>query len=152
MRKNRVFARFHSWGHSNSILNFLNFLFYYVFVYLKEKKYDFWELKNIIYVHDSAIKNDKVHQWSLKARFTWFTSKNTLLNLFMPGEKLIQTANSWLSCTEYVIFAGLLWWIGLVHRKGRLTAKISASVEKGEIWNMKSWSVPLDILNMSRRS
>ena len=64
------------------------------------------------------LKNGQVHYWSLKARFTWFISRNTLLNLFMPGEKLIQTANIWLFCTEYVISAGLLWWISLVHRKG----------------------------------
>ena len=50
----------------------------------------------------------------------------------MPGEKLIQTANIWLSCTKYAISAGLLWWISLVHRRGLLTAKISASVEKSE--------------------
>ena len=35
----------------------------------------------------------------------------------MPGEKLIQTANIWLSCTKYVISAGLLWWISLVYRR-----------------------------------
>ena len=34
----------------------------------------------------------------------------------MPGEKLIQAVNIWLSCTKYVISAGLLWWISLVHR------------------------------------
>ena len=61
----------------------------------------------------------------------------------MPGEKLIQTANIWLSCTNYVISAGLLWWISLVHRRGLKTAKISASVEKSENWNMESWLVPL---------
>ena len=33
----------------------------------------------------------------------WVTIKNCA-----PGEKLIQTANIWLSCTEYVISAGLL--------------------------------------------
>ena len=43
--------------------------------------------------------------------------------LFMPGKKLIQTANIWLSCTECVISSGLLWWMSLVHR-GLLTAKI----------------------------
>ena len=55
----------------------------------------------------------------------------------MPGEKLIQTANIWLSCTKYAISAGLLWWISLEHRRGLYTAKISASVEKVkiEIWN-----------------
>ena len=50
----------------------------------------------------------------------------------MPGEKLIQSANIWLSCTNYVISAGLLWWISLVHRRGLQTAKILASVEKSE--------------------
>ena len=28
----------------------------------------------------------------------------------MPGEKLIQTEGIWLSCTERVIYARLLWW------------------------------------------
>ena len=50
----------------------------------------------------------------------------------MPGEKLIQTANIWLSCTNYVISEGLLCWISLVHRRGLKTAEISASVEKSE--------------------
>ena len=50
----------------------------------------------------------------------------------MPSKKINQTANIWLSCTNYVISAGLLWWISLVHRRGLKTAKISASVEKSE--------------------
>ena len=50
----------------------------------------------------------------------------------MPGEKLIQTANIWLSCTNYDISAGLLWWIRLVHWRGLKSAKISANVEKSE--------------------
>ena len=50
----------------------------------------------------------------------------------MPGEKLIQSANIWLSCTNYAISAGLLWWISLVHRRSLQTAKISARVEKSE--------------------
>ena len=50
----------------------------------------------------------------------------------MPSEKLIQNANIWLYCTNYVISAGLLWWVSLVHRRGLKTAKISASVEKSE--------------------
>ena len=62
----------------------------------------------------------------------------------MPGEKLIQTANIWLSCTKYDISAGLLWWICLVHRRGLLNAKISASVEKSENRNMGLWLVPLN--------
>ena len=70
-------------------------------------------------------------------------SRNTLLNYFMPSEKLIQTANIQLSCTDYVISAGLLWWISLVHRKGLYTAKISASEEKSENRNMESWLEPL---------
>ena len=61
----------------------------------------------------------------------------------MPGEKLIKTANIWLSCTNYVISAGLLWWIILVHMRGLETPKISAIVEKSENLNMESWLVPL---------
>ena len=46
---------------------------------------------------------------------SWY-SRNTLLNVFigLPGEKLIHTANIYLSCAECVISAGLLWWISLV--------------------------------------
>ena len=32
----------------------------------ERKENDFWELKNIIYTHDTAIKNGQVHNWSLK--------------------------------------------------------------------------------------
>ena len=48
----------------------------------------------------------------------------------MPGGKLIQTANIWLSFVEFVISVGMLWWISSVHRGEIKTAKISASVEK----------------------
>ena len=56
----------------------------------------------------------------------------------MPGEKLIQTANIWLSCTKYIISAGLLWWISLVHI-GRVSKlqKYQQVLKKVkiEIWN-----------------
>ena len=68
MKKNRVFGKFHSWGHSNSVLYFLKFYFYYVWCIWKKKENDFWELKNIIYTHDTAIKNGQVHHWSLKTK------------------------------------------------------------------------------------
>ena len=32
----------------------------------ERKENDFWELKNLIYTHDTAIKNSQVHHWSLK--------------------------------------------------------------------------------------
>ena len=54
----------------------------------------------------------------------------------MLGKNLIQTANMWLPCTEYVISAGLLLWISLEHLRGLQTAKISASVEKSEIYEI----------------
>ena len=69
----------------------------------------------------------------------------------MPGEKLIQTANIWLSCTKYFISAGLLWWISSVHRWGLWTVKISASVKKSANWNMESWLVPLRNIMRIRR-
>ena len=35
----------------------------------ERKENDFWELKNIIYTHDTAIKkNGQVHHWSLKIK------------------------------------------------------------------------------------
>ena len=67
----------------------------------------------------------------------------------MPAEKLTQMANIWLSCTEYVISAGLLWWISLVQMRGFYCAKISASAGKSEIWNIKSGLVPLIYLRES---
>ena len=75
-----------------------------------------WSGKSIYHLQlKMTIKNGQVHHCSLKSRFTWFISRNTLLNWFMPSEKLIPTANIWLSCTNYVISAGLLWWIGNIH-------------------------------------
>ena len=62
----------------------------------------------------------------------------------MPQEKLIQTANIWLSCTECVISAGLLWWISLVHKRAvKLKKKKKNKYGKSESWNMKSWQAPL---------
>ena len=34
----------------------------------ERKENDFLELKNIMYTHDTAIKNGQVHQWSLKTK------------------------------------------------------------------------------------
>ena len=34
----------------------------------ERKENDFWELKNIIYAQDTAIKNVQVHHWSLKIK------------------------------------------------------------------------------------
>ena len=34
----------------------------------ERKENDFWELKNIIYTYDTAIKNGQVHHWSLKTK------------------------------------------------------------------------------------
>ena len=34
----------------------------------ERKENDFWELKNLIYTHDTAIKNGQVHHWSLKIK------------------------------------------------------------------------------------
>ena len=65
MKKNRVFGNFHSWGHSNSVFSFLNFSFIMCGTF-ERKENDFWELKNIIYTHDTAIENGQVHHWSLK--------------------------------------------------------------------------------------
>ena len=55
----------------------------------------------------------------------------------MPGEKLIQIANIWLSCTNYVISAGLLWWISSAHRRVSKLQKYQQVWKKVkiEIWN-----------------
>ena len=55
----------------------------------------------------------------------------------MPGEKLIRTANIWLSCTNYVISAGLLWWISPVQTRGPKLQKYQQVWKevKIEIWN-----------------
>ena len=34
----------------------------------ERKEIDFWELKNLIYKLDTAIKNGQVHHWSLKVK------------------------------------------------------------------------------------
>ena len=34
----------------------------------ERKENDFWELKEIIYTHDTAIKNSQVYHWSLKIK------------------------------------------------------------------------------------
>ena len=34
----------------------------------ERKENDFWELKNIIYTHDRAIKNGQVHHWGVKTK------------------------------------------------------------------------------------
>ena len=38
MKKNRIFGKFHSWGHSNSVFNFPKILVLLSVVHLKEKK------------------------------------------------------------------------------------------------------------------
>ena len=50
---------------------------------------------------------------NLKARFTAFITRNTkFIDARQKMNSAVQTANFWLSCTEYVISAGLFWWIG----------------------------------------
>ena len=34
----------------------------------ERKENDFWELQNLIYIHDTAIKNGQVHRWSSKIK------------------------------------------------------------------------------------
>ena len=67
MKKNKVFGKIHSWGYSYSVFNFLNFLFYFVWCIWKKRKW-FWELKNLIYSHDTVIKNGQGYHWSLKIK------------------------------------------------------------------------------------
>ena len=67
MKKNRVFGKFHSWGHSNSVFNFLKFSFIMCGA-LERKENGSWELNNLIYTHGTAIKNGQVHHWSLKIK------------------------------------------------------------------------------------
>ena len=55
MKKNRVFGKFHSWGHSNSVFSFPKFYFIMCGA-LERKENNFWELKKLIYTHDAAIK------------------------------------------------------------------------------------------------
>ena len=59
---------FHSWRHSNSVFNFLNFSFVMCGAF-ERKENGFWELKKkIVYTHDTATKNSQVHHWSLKIK------------------------------------------------------------------------------------
>ena len=48
---------------------------------LKEKKYDFLELKQMIYTNDTATEKVKFIAEAGKSRFTCFVSRSTLLNL-----------------------------------------------------------------------
>ena len=54
----------------------------------------------------------------------------------MPGGKLIHTANIWLPCTEYVISAGLLWWIGLSVIGG--FSKVQKYQQVWKKWNLEN--------------
>ena len=65
----------------------------------------------------------------------------------MSGKKLIQTTNIWPPFTNYVFSAGLLWYtvLGSAQDGYLKYTKIWASVEKSEIWNIKSWLVSLII-------
>ena len=67
MKKNKVLGKFHSWGHSYSVFNFLKYLFIMCGAF-ERKENDFWELKNLIYSHDTVIINGQVHHWSLKIK------------------------------------------------------------------------------------
>ena len=81
----------------------------------------------------------------LKIRFISFISRNTLLNQFMPGEKLIETANIWLSCCEYIISARQLWWICLSTLEGvSKYAKTSQSVKKKSNLNYGMMAITLN--------
>ena len=64
----------------------------------ERKENDFWELKTL-YTHDTAIKNVtsplKFENQDLHDLFL-----ETLFWIYMPGEKIIQTANIWLPCTR----------------------------------------------------
>ena len=49
----------------------------------ERKENDIWELKNIIYTHNTAIKNGEVHHWSQKNRDShdlFLETHATLLN------------------------------------------------------------------------
>ena len=43
MKKNKIFGKFHSWGHSNSVFNFLNFGFIESGA-VERKENEFWVL------------------------------------------------------------------------------------------------------------
>ena len=53
----------------------------------------------------------------------------------MPGEKLIKTANIWLSCTDYGISAGLQWMDKFSTQEGFLNCKNMS--KWGKKWNLK---------------
>ena len=44
-----------------------NFSFTMFGAFERKENY-FWELKNLIYTHDTAIKNGRVHHWSSKIK------------------------------------------------------------------------------------
>ena len=71
MKKNRVFGKLHSWGHANSVFNFLKFKLHYVwFIWKKKRKMisDSEDWKKKIYKQDIVITNGQVHHWSLNIK------------------------------------------------------------------------------------
>ena len=62
----------------------------------------------------------------------------------MPGEKLIQTANIGLSCTNYVISAGLHWWISSVHIE-----RVSKLQKYQQVWKKVKIEIWNRTFNMS---
>ena len=67
MKKNRIFGKFYSWGHSNSVFNFLKFKFYKCGAF-ERKENDSENWKKLTFTHDTAIKNGQAHHWGGKIK------------------------------------------------------------------------------------
>ena len=48
---------------------------------IERKENDFWELKDSVYTHGTAIKNGQVHHWSLKIKPDLFLETLFWINL-----------------------------------------------------------------------
>ena len=136
MKKNRGFGKSHSWGHSNSVFNFLKFKFYYVWC--------IWKKRNII---SENLKKIYIYTWF--SHYQWSSSPMKIKNqdlhdLFLETLFWINLcpAKNLFKLQIFGSLAGLFWWISLVHRRDRETAKISPSVEKSKNLGKSILQVP----------
>ena len=141
MKKNRGFGKFIPEGTPTVSFWFPRILVLLCVGHLKEKEIWFLRIEKKKYIctwyyhwkwsgSPLKFKNQNLHDLFLESLF-W-------INLCPPQIIIIiiiQTANIWLSSTEYVISAGLLWLISNYIGGVSKYAKISASM--GKKWNLK---------------
>ena len=104
----------------------------------ERKENDFWELKNLIYTHDAAIKNSQVHHWSLKINIYMIYFLETLFRINLCPAKnqfKLQTFGCLALIMSFlqVCFGGYVKYIGGISKLQKYH-QIWKKV-KIEIWN-----------------